>query len=234
MSGSVSIHQPSYWPWLGQLAKIAASETYVCLDSVAAAKNENQYRNRFYCAGEAKYLTLPVNYRMGLRIDQLEFTNNLWRDDHLNKLRNYYRKAPYFGEVFPKIAPLYEAPNQSPVQFILATMAFSFDALGINARVIRSSTLDVSGAKGDLVLDICRALGASRYVSGMGAYDYLQGSLDDFRAIGTEVTWHRYVHPQYGQDPNLPFVEGLACLDLFFFQGLMGAKQVFDSSLGQA
>src|SRR5262245_12377367 len=64
----VSIHQPSYWPWLGQLAKIAKSDRYVFLDSVDAARDDFQYRNLFFCNGQAKFLTLPVNYRMSMPI----------------------------------------------------------------------------------------------------------------------------------------------------------------------
>jgi hypothetical protein len=233
MTQRVSIHQPSYWPWLGQLAKIAASDVYVCLDSVAAAKNENQYRNLFYCNGEAKYLTLPVNYRMGVRIDELQFTTDQWKLDHLNKLRNYYRKAPFFEEVFRKITPLYAAQGQSPVEFILTTMTFAFEVLALGVTIIRSSSFNVLSTKGDLVLGICKATGATQYVGGMGSYEYMKEVLGDFHTAGIDITWHKYSHPQYSQDPQYPFVPGLACLDLFFFQGFERARDLFQESIRQ-
>ena len=228
----VSIHQPSYWPWLGQLAKIARTDTYVFLDSVSAAKNENQYRNTFFCNGQAKYLTLPVNYRIGTRIQDLAFLNDDWKADHLNKLTNYYRKAAHFDEVYSAITPVYAVPPDQPVaEFLLATMQVAFRLLGINVAVVKASELHCSGQKGQLVLEICKAVGASKYLAGMGSYEYMLPMLPDFSAAGIEVIWHRYEHPVYRQDPRLPFIAGLACLDILFFHGFDGSRKIFQESL---
>jgi hypothetical protein len=68
----------------------------------------------------------------------------------------------------------------------------------------------------------------------MGSYDYMQEALTDFATANVQVTWHKYVHPEYPQDPRLPFVSGLACLDIFFFQGFDRARQIFWESVRHA
>lgn len=229
----VSIHQPSYFPWLGLLAKIARSECYVALDSVAANRESYQYRNIFWCNGEAKYLTLPVDYHVGKRICDLRFRSERWFDDHLNKLRNYYRHAPHFDEVFPSIEPMYASSTEAATDFLLATMEYCFRVVGIAPRVVRSSTLDVEGARGELVLNVCKAVGATTYISGMGAADYMQPMIPAFDASGIAVEWHTFMHPTYRQAGAFPFVSGLASLDLFFFHGFQNAQTIFQSLIHQ-
>ena len=57
----VSIHQPSYFPWLGLLDKIEKSNTFVILDTVQFNDNAFQSRNIFLNHnGAVQYLTIPV------------------------------------------------------------------------------------------------------------------------------------------------------------------------------
>ena len=61
----VSIHQPSYFPWLGLLDKIEKSDTFVLLDNVQFNDNAFQSRNIFLNHnGEVQYLTIPVQKKI--------------------------------------------------------------------------------------------------------------------------------------------------------------------------
>ncbi|PYN08619.1 MAG: hypothetical protein DME02_07080 [Candidatus Rokuibacteriota bacterium] len=64
----VAIHQPQYLPWLGYLAKWAAADLFVFLDSVQYEKNGWQNRNRIKTADGARWLTVPVHARLGTPI----------------------------------------------------------------------------------------------------------------------------------------------------------------------
>ncbi|HEY3277770.1 MAG TPA: WbqC family protein, partial [Syntrophorhabdaceae bacterium] len=56
----LSIHQPSYFPWLGLLDKIAKSDVYMVMDEVQLTDAAYQHRNIFLTAdGKIKYLTIP-------------------------------------------------------------------------------------------------------------------------------------------------------------------------------
>jgi hypothetical protein len=224
----VTIHQPSYWPWLGELNKIAQSDRFILLDNVDANKKAFQYRNIFLCYGKAKYLSLPVTYRMGVLLNELEFKNNSWPEDHLNKLENYYREAPYFNKIFPALEKLYTKGYKKPVDFIFQTMLFSMEFLNIDTEVLKGSDLKGVGEKGSLVLDLVKKANGKVYLSGKGALRYMTArDMDEFKKEDIKIEWQFFKHPRYQQLKKYPFVEGLACLDLFLFHGEKISGQIF-------
>jgi len=222
-----SIHQPSYWPWLGLFDKIAKTDTFILLDNAQVVKGTYQYRNIFFCSGEAKFITLPVNLKLGIRFNELEFNNGTWKAEHLNKLHNYYLKAPYFNVVYSELEKFYSNNFNNPIDLLKETMLFSFERLNINVDFFLSSQFSISGFKGEMVLNLCKAVGATHYLAGRGSFEYMQEYIPMFEEAKIKVTWHEFHHPVYGQDSRFPFVAGLSCLDLFFFQGFEKAREIF-------
>jgi hypothetical protein len=231
----VTIHQPSYWPWLGLLDKIAKIETYIILDDVAANKASYQYRNIFFCNGRSQFITLPVDYKMGVKINELKFKNHSWVQDHLNKLYNYYCKAPYFDDLFDELKNLYlNKSENTPIDFIIDTMKFSFSFLDINVECVKSSELNSELEKGDLVLDLCTKIEAKTYLSGQGANNYMTDEqIFEFEKRGIYLKWHNFNYPTYPQHKKLNFISGLACLDLFFWNGKENSRELFWENVGK-
>lgn len=224
-----SIHQPSLFPWLGLLDKIAKSDYFVFLDDVPANKASYQYRNILFCEGSSKFLTLPVDYYLGVRINELQYKDTHWPDQHLDKFKNYYRKAPFFNQIFPTVEKFYRnCENMPPVDFIINSMKFCLEMYEIEIPSIRSSELKYSGHKGDLVLDICLKVNSDIYLSGRGAKDYLDSEMiKRFQENHIHIVWHTFEHPVYTQSKNHPFLSGLSSLDLLFFEGIENAKKIF-------
>lgn len=228
----LSIHQPSYFPWLGLLDKIAKTDSFVLLDDNQVVKGTYQYRNIFFCNGKAKYLTLPINYTLGIGFNKLEFKNDNWPDKHLETLRNYYLKAPHFNEVFDDLKSLFaNFKHSSPIEVLKSSMQFCFEKLDIRVEFHLGSKIPYTGKKADMVLEICKHLEADRYLAGSGSYDYMHSELNKFEASGLEVIWHKFSHPVYPQHPKFEFVEGLSALDIFFFEGYKQASKIFWSNL---
>ena len=69
------------------------------------------------------------------------------------------------------------------------------------------------GAQSERLLNLCRHFGATRYLSGSAARDYLDADL--FARHGVEVAWHDYQHPIYPQQLG-DFVPYLSGIDLVF------------------
>ena len=65
-----------------------------------------------------------------------------------------------------------------------AHQAFS-EKLGFNPKFIKSSELDISGLKSDLILDICKVVGATTYIAGPSGRDYLD--MKSFEEEGIKV-----------------------------------------------
>ena len=158
----------------------------------------------------------------------MKFKNNIWPSEHLDRFKNYYLKATHFKDIFSIIEKLYFSSYKRPIDFIIDTMKMSFELLNINTEILLSSDLDGKGKKADLVLDLVKKAKGTVYFSGTGALNYFtKDDLKKFEEEGVRIQWQNFKHPKYQQSNKLLFVEGLACLDLFFFQGKEKSRKIF-------
>lgn len=216
----VSINQPAYLPWLGYFQRIAGSDLHVVLDHVQFEKNSFVNRNRVQTAGGATWLTVPVRTsgRFGeLAIDALEVENNVpWRRKHWATLGQAYAAAPYFADHEPFFHSVYQRDWVRLSELCAEVTRYLLDAFGIATPIVRSSELGASGAKDELVLDLCRTTGATTYLSGALGRDYLREEL--FAGAGIDVAYQEYEHPVYAQLRS-PFLPLMAAVDLLFLHG---------------
>ena len=83
----VSVHQPQFLPWLGYFDKIARSDCFVVLDTVQFKKNEFQNRNKILTPTGPQWLTVPVEYKFPMRIDEVPINKRAnWRRKHTQTL----------------------------------------------------------------------------------------------------------------------------------------------------
>ena len=73
---ALAIHQPHYLPWLGYLAKWAAADVFVFLDTVQYVRNGWQNRNRIKTAAGPRWLTVPVHARLGTPLAEVASPRN--------------------------------------------------------------------------------------------------------------------------------------------------------------
>ncbi len=229
-----TIHQPNYWPWLGLLDKIAKSDVFVILDNVQLNKDSNQRRNIFLANGRKKYLTIPVDYKLGVKINEAEIKDTPFAEKHYDTLRNWYLKSAFFDEIDSLIKPIYSKKYDKLIDILKATMFASLEIFGLSPKVVFASELNVSGAKAELVLNICRALKTDTYLSGRGAIGYFQDR--DYRAFseaGIKLIFQNFVHPVYEQFNSEEFVSGLGCLDALFSCGIEAGRRIVNRNIEQ-
>jgi hypothetical protein len=136
-------------------------------------------------------------------------------------------KAPHFKEIYPKLENYYGTKFNIPIDALMSSILFSMEMLDIRAKINRSSDLDVSGRKGDLVFNICQKVAEKIYLSGVGAREYLSEVMSCFEDANISVDWQAFKHPNYIQNRKFDFLPGLSCLDLLFFNGLERGRLVF-------
>ncbi len=85
--------------------------------------------------------------------------------------------------------------------------------LGLTTPMVRASRLAARGKAGDLLIGICRELGADTYLSGSGGANYQEEA--EFAAAGLKLIYTDYRHPTYAQQFG-EFVKGLSIVDLLF------------------
>jgi hypothetical protein len=211
----VSIHQPQYLPWLPYLLKIERSDAFVILDSVDFQKNGLQNRNQVKTAQGPQWLTVPVRQKLGQKIIDVQIeAHSDWRKKHWQTLLQNYRKAPAFADYAPELEALYQREWESLCELNVVLLGMLMRWMRIERPVHHSSTLDCQGAASELVLNLCRKLGATRYLSGTGGRDYLDEGA--FAAAGIEIEYAPLALPgAYPQlYPAAGFSADLAAIDI--------------------
>jgi hypothetical protein len=200
-------------PWLGFFHKMDRADLYVLLDNVQLTKNGWQNRNRVVDRqGVVHFLTVPVVMKghTNSRLLDIQIDNSQrWQKKYWGRLADCYRRHPYFSKYAPELEAIVLSGAELLVEFNCRLIDFFRNALEIRAPIIRASSLDVSGKRSELLLDICRKLGAATYLSGPSGRDYLDQEI--FEEHGIAIEFHSFNHPVY---PSLHFTPGLSTLDL--------------------
>lgn len=226
----VSINQPAYLPWLGYFHRIAISDLHVVLDHVQFEKNSYTNRNKVRIATGSTWLTVPLatSGRFGsLAINELEIAvGQPWATKHWRTLCQTYGRAPYFKQHAPFFEALYGRPWTHLAPMMEEITAYFLQAFGINTRLVFSSKLQSQGGKDELVLNLCREVGATTYLSGPLGRDYLRP--EAFGEAGIALRYHDFTHPVYPQAyPG--FEPYMAAIDLLFNCGPLSLEVLYQN-----
>lgn len=218
----VSIAQPAYLPWLGYFDRIVKSDLHIVLDTVQMERNTKTsftMRNRVRAAAGPVWLTVPVRRATDERealICNARIDGSHWARKHWQTLSHSYRHAPGYDVARSMLEPLYQREWTLLNELLSASTTRLLAALGIETPLIHAGEFDVHSCKSQLVLDLCRAAGASTYLSGPFGRDYLD--LADFERAGIAVVFHDYAHPVYTQIHG-GFEPYMSVADLLFNHG---------------
>jgi hypothetical protein len=218
----VAIHQPHYLPWLGYVAKWAAADRFIFLDTVQYAKNGWQNRNRIKTSAGAQWLTVPVHARLGTAIKDVTVDDAApWAGRHLRGIELAYGRAPHFARYRDDLGVFYARGWSRLAPLAVASAEWLARALGVTAPVSVASELELPdpGADADptaRLVALCRAVGADTYLAGRHGAGYMD--LARFREAGIAVEAQDYAHPVYAQLHG-EFVTSLSALDLLLMHG---------------
>lgn len=227
------ILQPSYIPWRGYFHQIRKADVFVFYDDVQYDRHGWRNRNRIKTPAGPKWLTIPL-HSTGKGIEETRICDMRtveeanWRARHLQAIRHNYARARYFDCHREMLARWYAEPAPLLADFIIGTTIELARVLGItNTQFLRSSTLGCAGTKTERLLQILLKLGATHYISGPAARDYLDVAL--LNTHGIEVEWMTYQYPEY---PQLypPFDSQISALDLLLNTGPAAARYISGSS----
>lgn len=209
----LSAHQPAYLPWLGYFEKIARADIFVFLDTVQYEKNSFINRNRIKGPNGPIWLTVPVKGKDhlsgSLRTTVIDNSKD-WRRKHLKNIQMNYAKAPNSDIKLKAISEVILLPEENLSNYCFEQLKFWLSELSIDTPLVRSSKLDVSGIKSELVLNLCKHFGAEKYLSGSLGRNYIVEN--DFRSSGISVEYQAYKEVPYcqlwgGFTPNLSVVD---------------------------
>ncbi len=218
-----------------------ACDVFVFLDDVQMPRGRS-YVSRCQVLGQSgpMWLSVPVHHGQNDLIRDVRFAETGWSRKHLMSLRSLYGRAPCYAEVLAFLEPIYlalgpasaeagaaqEAGLLSPFNMRLIRAVVGY--LGLPCGFVRSSELAVSSeAHGDdRLVEICRALSATTYVSGKGGQNYQDPEKFVRAGMALEVRVHKPI--PYPQGPG-DFLPGLSILDALFRLGRDTARLLTDA-----
>jgi WbqC-like protein family len=216
----VAIVQSCYVPWKGYFDLVNLVDEFILYDDRQYTRRDWRNRNRIKTPQGTQWLTIPVKVkgRFEQRIDETLIDDPDWADRHWKTLEHNYSAAPHFGDYAETLSSLYtrledrrlSAVNRLFIETICAM-------LGIETALSWSTEYEAEGTKTDRLVSLCQAAGATTYLSGPSAREYMDESL--FEAAGVGVEYMDYSgYPEYTQ-LYPPFEHEVTALDLLFNTG---------------
>ena len=222
----IAIVQSSYVPWKGYFDIVAGVDAFVLCDEVQYTRRDWRNRNRIKTAAGLRWLSVPVEVkgRYHQRIDETVVADRGWARSHLSLIEQAYADAPHIAELRDWLRESYAQAaehdrlsdvNRVLLQAVCEQLAIDTPLLW-STDVEREDPAGVEPRSGRLI-GICQALGASEYVSGPSARDYLD--VHAFADAGIAVRWADYSgYAEYPQ-PHPPFEHHVSALDLLLCTG---------------
>jgi len=211
----VTVHQPEYLPYIGFFDRISKADVFVILDDVQYQKNGFINRNKIKTFDGWQWLTVPVKHREGCKkINEVEIDNQTdWKSKHWKALLYNYNKAPHFKKYADFFEKTYNQNWDLLADLDIYLIENIMNMLKIKKQIKISSHLKAQGKADDLLVDICKELGAGTYLSGPGGKEYMD--LGKFKKENINVVFQEFAHPIYTQQFG-EFISNLSIIDLLF------------------
>jgi WbqC-like protein family len=217
----VTISQSNYIPWKGWFDLIAFSDEFILFDDVQYTRRDWRNRNQIKTPAGPIWLTIPVQVK-GKYTQAIKDTlvvDGSWATDHFRTIRQNYARGAHFAAYEKELADIYETAatltHLSAINELFTRRICGW--LGIETKITRSMDYDVMDGKTERLLHLCKQAGATEYISGPSAKDYLDESL--FSREGMSVRWFdNSGYAEYRQHFP-PFVHAVSVLDLILNEG---------------
>lgn len=231
-SKCVVVSQPMYFPWIGIFQQIRLCDTFVYYDDVQFARG---FFNRVQIKTEQgiRWLTVPlINWHRGQLINDVNIDNSKnWKGTHRELLKQAYLGATFGTEMLELVDEVFSNDYSSIGELSIAStevLLNYFYELSSGKEFLRSSSIGVSGASSQRLVDICLELNAGKYLTGHGAKNYLAHDLFDDKGISVEyIDYELDKYPQLHGD----FTPYVSLLDLIANCGREGLGYIRGKSV---
>lgn len=229
----VAITQPDFFPWLGSIEKITATDSFIFLDHVTNRPNDGIWTKRvkIIVNGEAQWIAVPLKKDKArefvpineMVIDLQKQFFNIQKTIQLN-----YSRHPFFTEVFPLVESFFAGASELIVERNIFFIKSLMEKMKISRPVLRSSEMNCTGANNELLIDLVKAVNGTEYLYGAGSVDYLDFEL--WKSNGIQLVAQEFKHPVYQQLRTKEFVPGLSIIDCLMNCGYEGTAALLRKS----
>lgn len=216
----VAITQSNYIPWKGYFDLINMVDEVVLYDDMQYTRRDWRNRNKIKAPQGPIWLTIPVEVKGKYyqKINETVISDTAWREQHWQTISHSFARAPFFQEYRPFFEQLYrtaDSPLLSQINYHFLSAISGL--LGITTLITWSMDYQLADGKTERLVALCQQCGATEYLSGPSARDYIDPVL--FAQAGIRLTYVDYTgYPEY---PQLypPFEHGVSVIDLIMNTG---------------
>lgn len=224
----IAILQSNYIPWKGVFDMINMVDTFIFFEDVDYTKRDWRSRNKIITPEGELWLTVPVQKaERGTKIKDIKISQEVdWQKKHYTTLHNNFVKAPFFKEYEHLLHDFYIDHHWTMLSEMNIYMTqYIASLLGIKTEFLNSKNIPSNGSKDDKLIEICKCVGATHYLSGPAAKDYIHP--EKFASNNLGLSYICYdAYPPYKQlhGEYNPYV---TVLDVLFNCGKSSPEYIF-------
>lgn len=227
---TLAVMQPYLFPYIGYWQLINAVDTFVVYDNIQFSKKGWFHRNNLLINGEKTLFTIPIKKDS----DNLNVVDRYLSDDSgkqinkiIAKIKNNYRKAPNFNDIFPLVEAIFLNQEKNLFYYILHSIELVCGYLDIDTKIIKSSTIDIDHSlkSQDKVIALNKSLNSTKYINPIGGtklYD-----VESFKEASIELQFLESEVPNYRQF-NDEFIPYLSIIDVMMFNSKKEIKNMLE------
>jgi len=220
MARKVAIVQSNYIPWKGYFDLIHMVDEFILFDDMQYTRRDWRNRNKIKTANGLSWLTIPVEVKGKYyqKINETVINDPTWKQSHWQTIQHNYQKAKYFREYSEIFKEMYLNANETLLsQINHRCITLICRILEINTKISWSMDYQNVDGKTERLVSLCQQAGATEYISGPAARDYIDGQL--FEAAGIKLSYINY--SGYSEYTQLypPFEHGVSVIDLILNEG---------------
>lgn len=231
MAKKIAAMQPYLFPYLGYFQLIAAADAFVIGDDLQYVKESWINRNRIIVNRQERLVTFPLKKSGHLSlINEKTFADNFSdeMDWLLLQLRNTYRKARAFDQVYPLLEHIIKNKECNLAKYAGYATAQICNYLEVKTPLHFSSKLGVDQCtdKQDRVLKTVKKLDGTIYINPIGGLRLYDSA--NFKKHGIELWFHKMDDVRYSQFGD-KFFPALSIIDVLMFNCQAQARSMLTS-----
>ena len=220
--------QPYFFPYIGYWQLINAVDTFVIYDNIQFSKKGWFHRNNFLMNDKKTLFTIPIKKDS----DNLDVVDRYLSDDSekqitkiITQIKNNYRKAPYYNDVFPLIEAVFLNQEKNLFNYIFYSIKMVCAYLDIDTKIVKSSTIDIDHTlrSQDKVIAINKSLNSTKYINPIGGRELYD--IESFIKEAIELRFLESEVPEYRQFSD-KFISHLSIIDIMMFNSKNEAKEM--------
>jgi hypothetical protein len=226
----LAIMQPYLFPYIGYFQIINAVDEFILYDNIEYTKKGWINRNRILLNNTDSLISFPLRKDSDFLFIKDRTLSDSWDTERvklLNRIRESYRKAPFFEPAFNVVSRAILCEERNLFAFILYSLEQIKKYLRITTPLTISSTVPINHElrSEEKVIALCQARQASTYINPIGGvelYDKIR-----FSESGISLQFLKTEGVEYMQF-GAPFVPHLSIIDVMMFNSVDAIGQLLN------